>query len=318
MAEQDRLEDSADSVSTEVAVPLRTQRWRDSWMVKGIWEVTLILIGSALTLLAQFVVAYYTHQADARADFVKRQLDTWVESLFVLDRAMPRPEMDLRGLIERSKLGLFLDSNTIQELSKAYGDGDKCYNNFSKKCLSIIAAQENIIRKGLNLPAVPLDSLTDFLSGGDQTERLGSWLRNGGGDSGYPTPDETPPPPSPTPVAESQPPAPVSRAYLVYFFWGESTLTDRAKQIIKEAAENSTKVQYSTIEVNGHTDTSGSPQDNQNLSVQHAQAVADELVLDGVPKSAITIQGFGATRPLVATGPGVREAQNRRVEILIK
>jgi OmpA-OmpF porin, OOP family len=37
-----------------------------------------------------------------------------------------------------------------------------------------------------------------------------------------------------------------------------------------------------------------------------------------VPKSAIAIQGFGETHPLVQTGPGVREPQNRRVEIIIK
>jgi outer membrane protein OmpA-like peptidoglycan-associated protein len=46
--------------------------------------------------------------------------------------------------------------------------------------------------------------------------------------------------------------------------------------------------------------------------------VAAELVKDGVPKTAITIQGFGETHLLVPTGPGVREPQNRRVEIIIK
>jgi len=37
-----------------------------------------------------------------------------------------------------------------------------------------------------------------------------------------------------------------------------------------------------------------------------------------VPENAITIQGFGDTRLLVQTGPGVREPQNRRVEIIIR
>jgi OOP family OmpA-OmpF porin len=41
-------------------------------------------------------------------------------------------------------------------------------------------------------------------------------------------------------------------------------------------------------------------------------------VKDGVPASAIAIQGFGETHLLVPTGPGVREPQNRRVEIFIK
>jgi outer membrane protein OmpA-like peptidoglycan-associated protein len=70
--------------------------------------------------------------------------------------------------------------------------------------------------------------------------------------------------------------------------------------------------------VNGYTDTSGSPQYNMGLSIRRANAVAGELVRDGVPKSAISIQGFGQTHLLVPTADGVREPQNRRVEIIIQ
>jgi OmpA-OmpF porin, OOP family len=125
-----------------------------------------------------------------------------------------------------------------------------------------------------------------------------------------------PPPPPPAPAAvPAQAPA---RSYLVFFDWDKATLTDRARQIIREAADNSTKVQYTRIEVNGYTDTSGTPRYNQGLSVRRAQAVAAELVKDGVPRNAISIQGFGDTHLLVPTGPGVREPQNRRVEIIIR
>jgi len=126
------------------------------------------------------------------------------------------------------------------------------------------------------------------------------------------------PPPAPAPIAAPVPPSPVSRSYLVFFDWDKATLTDRARQIVSEAAANSTKVQYTRLEVNGYTDTSGTPQYNQGLSVRRAQAVAAELVKDGVPKAAIAIQGFGETHLLVPTGAGVREPQNRRVEIIIK
>jgi outer membrane protein OmpA-like peptidoglycan-associated protein len=125
-----------------------------------------------------------------------------------------------------------------------------------------------------------------------------------------------PPPPPPAPIAAPAP-AP-SRSYLVFFDWDKATLTDRARQIIKDAADNSTRVQYTRIEVNGYTDTSGKPQYNQGLSVRRAQAVAAELTKDGVPASAINIQGFGDTHLLVATGPNVREPQNRRVEIIVR
>lgn len=127
---------------------------------------------------------------------------------------------------------------------------------------------------------------------------------------------QTPPPPPPAPAAvPAQAP---TRSYLVFFDWDKATLTDRARQIIREAADNSTRVQYTRIEVNGYTDTSGTPKYNQGLSVRRAQAVAAELVKDGVPRNAINIQGFGETHLLVPTGPGVREPQNRRVEIIIR
>jgi outer membrane protein OmpA-like peptidoglycan-associated protein len=127
-----------------------------------------------------------------------------------------------------------------------------------------------------------------------------------------------PPPAPPAPAAEAVPAAAPARSYLVFFDWDKATLTDRARQIVKEAAESSTRVQYTRIEVNGYTDTSGTPHYNQRLSVRRAQAVAAELVKDGVPRNAIAITGFGETHLLVPTGPGVREAQNRRVEIIIK
>ncbi len=124
------------------------------------------------------------------------------------------------------------------------------------------------------------------------------------------------PPPAPAPVAAPAP-AP-ARSYLVFFDWDRATLTDRARMIIREAAENSRRVQYTQIEVNGYTDTSGRPSYNQRLSVRRAENVAAELVRDGVPRNAISIHGYGETHLLVPTGPGVREPQNRRVEIIIR
>jgi outer membrane protein OmpA-like peptidoglycan-associated protein len=124
-----------------------------------------------------------------------------------------------------------------------------------------------------------------------------------------------PPPPAPVPVAAPAPAA--SRTYLVFFDWDRSDLTARARQIIADAAQNIGRVQYTRIEVDGHADRTGTAQYNQALSLRRAQTVAGELVKDGVPQSAINIQAFGDTRPLVPTAAGVREPQNRRVEIII-
>ena len=125
--------------------------------------------------------------------------------------------------------------------------------------------------------------------------------------------------PAPLPgVATPIPPQTGSRTYLVFFDWDRADLTDRARQIVADAAQASTRVQYTRIQVQGNADRSGTPAYNQRLSLRRAQTVAAELVRDGVPRTAIDIQAFGDTRPLVPTAAGVREPQNRRVAIILQ
>jgi OOP family OmpA-OmpF porin len=125
------------------------------------------------------------------------------------------------------------------------------------------------------------------------------------------------PPPAPV-VAPTPAAAPVAaRTYLVFFDFDRADLTDRARQIIGEAATNS-RTGTTRIEVSGHADRSGTPQYNQRLSERRAAAVAAELERRGVARSAMAIQAFGESRPLVPTADGVREPQNRRVEIVLR
>jgi outer membrane protein OmpA-like peptidoglycan-associated protein len=130
-----------------------------------------------------------------------------------------------------------------------------------------------------------------------------------------------PPPPPPVP-AQAAPPPPVppeaTRTYLVFFDWDRADLSARARQIVAEAAAASTKVQITRINVNGYTDLSGTQAYNQRLSLRRAQSVEAELVRDGVPQNEISIHGYGESNPLVPTANGVREPQNRRVEIILQ
>ncbi len=126
------------------------------------------------------------------------------------------------------------------------------------------------------------------------------------------------PPPPPAPVVAAPPAAQPARTYLVFFDWDRADLTARARQIIAEAAQNATHVQVTRIMVDGYTDLSGTAAYNQRLSVRRADSVAAELVRDGIPRNEITTQGFGESHPLVPTAQGVREPQNRRVEIVLK
>jgi outer membrane protein OmpA-like peptidoglycan-associated protein len=125
---------------------------------------------------------------------------------------------------------------------------------------------------------------------------------------------------APAPVAAPAPaPAPApARTYLVFFDWDRADLTDRARQIIAEAAQNARRVQSTRIEVAGHADRSGSPQYNMGLSRRRADNVAAELVRQGISRNEIAITAYGETRPLVPTADGVREPQNRRVEIVLR
>ncbi len=124
------------------------------------------------------------------------------------------------------------------------------------------------------------------------------------------------PAPAPAPVAAPAP-AP-TKTYLVFFDWDKYNLTPRATQIIAEAASDSKTASVTTLNVSGYTDTSGTPTYNQGLSERRAKAVAAQLVTDGVPQTEIEIHAYGETHLLVPTGPGVREPQNRRVEIILQ
>ena len=65
-----------------------------------------------------------------------------------------------------------------------------------------------------------------------------------------------------------------------------------------------------------HADRSGPSAYNRRLSQRRAEAVAAELVRHGIRTEQIAFRAFGETRPLVPTRDGVRETQNRRVEIV--
>ncbi len=118
-----------------------------------------------------------------------------------------------------------------------------------------------------------------------------------------------PPPPPPPPVA-----APTS--FMVFFDWDRSNLSQQAVQTIGQAAAAFKSRGSARITATGHTDTSGPESYNMALSLRRANSVKAELVRQGVPADAIAVVGRGESQPLVATGDGVREPQNRRVEIV--
>jgi outer membrane protein OmpA-like peptidoglycan-associated protein len=105
--------------------------------------------------------------------------------------------------------------------------------------------------------------------------------------------------------------------YLVTFHLDQATLTEPNRQVIAQAAEYYRQGGTPQITVTGYTDTSGSAAHNLELSQRRAEVVADELVREGVPATDIVTIGRGEEDLRVPTADGVREARNRRAEIVV-
>ena len=121
-------------------------------------------------------------------------------------------------------------------------------------------------------------------------------------------------------VAPPPPPAPAVAppSFMVFFDWDRANISDQALNTIRQAAAAFKSKGNARITATGHTDTSGPESYNMALSLRRANAVKDALVREGVPAAAIAVIGRGEANLLVPTGDGVREPQNRRVEIVVQ
>jgi outer membrane protein OmpA-like peptidoglycan-associated protein len=130
------------------------------------------------------------------------------------------------------------------------------------------------------------------------------------------------PRPTPTPVVAPPPPPPAAvvpqkQVFLVFFEFDKSSLTPDGKSVVDSAAA-AYKSGQSNVQIAGYTDLSGTQQYNLALSKRRADTVKAALVRDGVPASAIDATWYGKENPRVPTAEGVREPQNRRVEITME
>lgn len=132
-----------------------------------------------------------------------------------------------------------------------------------------------------------------------------------------PTPEPTPvPPPWPEPPPMPAPPAPSwSGPAIAFFEFDSRAISPEAAALLDETASQILGSGVRRLRVAGFADRMGTAAVNLRMSRARAEAVAAYLRERGVPADAITIEAYGETRLRVDTPDGVREIQNRRVEI---
>ena len=104
----------------------------------------------------------------------------------------------------------------------------------------------------------------------------------------------------------------------VLFATDSAALRPDLSRDIQTVAASLIRYPNSTIEVVGHTDNTGSAAYNQDLSQRRAVAVADVLRNSGVPGGRVTAYGRGEDAPVASNQTPAGQAQNRRVEIIIR
>lgn len=116
-------------------------------------------------------------------------------------------------------------------------------------------------------------------------------------------------------VDPNAPMAAENAMYLVFFNWDAADLGSGALNVLDAVADEVSKNPPTTINIVGHTDTSGPDQYNQRLAFKRANNVKDALVERGVDPSLIMVDAKGETELLVETPDNIREPANRRVNI---
>lgn len=98
---------------------------------------------------------------------------------------------------------------------------------------------------------------------------------------------------------------------------GQSALKSAAVGTLSGVAMVLAKYDQTRLQISGHTDSTGSLELNQRLSLERAQSVATELTRQGVAFNRLATSGFGPNMPIASNTTEAGRAANRRVEVLL-
>ena len=139
----------------------------------------------------------------------------------------------------------------------------------------------------------------------------------------YLEPPAPPPPLQPAPVVYQAPPpppvavTPVEQNFIVFFDFNRASLTAEGRRVVQRAASYFQQDGAAHMQLTGYTDAVGTQDYNLELSRRRALTVRNYLVELSVSPDEIGVAWQGKDGQRVATPNGVREPQNRRVEVII-
>ncbi|MFL5348436.1 MAG: OmpA family protein [Hyalangium sp.] len=103
----------------------------------------------------------------------------------------------------------------------------------------------------------------------------------------------------------------------VLFASGQSDLLPSARNRLGDVAE-ALKQSDNRLTIEGHTDSKGPDEYNEELSLRRAEQVRDFLVAQGVSPDRISVRGMGKDSPVASNATAEGRANNRRVEIVLQ
>jgi outer membrane protein OmpA-like peptidoglycan-associated protein len=111
---------------------------------------------------------------------------------------------------------------------------------------------------------------------------------------------------------------PVERNYLLYFEFNDTQLTSESAAQLDSVIEQAMARRGNEIVVTGHTDSVGTAQANDELSLERAQVIRQAIIARGFDPARIYAAGRGSRNPLVSSGDQAAQQKNRRVEITVR
>lgn len=100
----------------------------------------------------------------------------------------------------------------------------------------------------------------------------------------------------------------------ISFLHGSATLTDDAGTTLNAVVQTLSQHANIKLHVEGHTDSTGDPNFNLDLSTKRAQSVVDYLIAEGIDSARLVASGFGDSQPIASNETKEGRSKNRRIE----